>query len=365
MGKKNVFECAVADIVDAFGGVSDLQQGTWVTGPDGRRDRDVSFIATVRDKQFKALIECKDYDPKKMRRIGVELIDALDSKRKDLEIDIPIICSNAGFSDTALSKALRVGIGTIGALRIGSDRVRFSISDALYFRKLMVPPAEVRISYEGYDGQLPWSGRETDAGLITSGDLKLSNWVFNKIALAVGANQIVSGNYRYTFRMRRPLILTAPSGDAVVSRLIVDHSLTGSWYRQPTTINGTTGFYDWQRKQVPRLAPGANRKLSKRINFERGLAVAEPPGYVLSPVALLPDEVDFYAIMIHGPLVTGPIPGIDAYVVPRTSRCCCRCRFHPKLTRQLRIISILGISQSWRDEGGLGCVLNFDNMFEQ
>jgi hypothetical protein len=316
LGKKGTaFERAVADIVESFGNVTDLKQGSWVEGPDGRRDRDVSFCATAGPRIFKVLIECKDYNPKSMGKIGIELVDALESKRRDLGVDVAMICSNAGFSEPALRKALRVGISTIGAVRMGDERVRFSINDAIYFRKVTVPIADVRVSFEGYAGQPPWGGRETDTGLVTLGGLRLVDWVAQRIFLGVGANQIVSGRYRLTFRMLRPLMLSAPSGDAAISHIAIAHSLTGCWYRQPATISGTSGIYDWQRKRV-RLAPGEVRQVSKTINFDRGLAVSQPPGYVLAPLALLPDEVDFYALMLHGPNVTGQVPGIDAYVDP-------------------------------------------------
>jgi hypothetical protein len=316
LGKKGTaFERAVAEIVASFGGVADLEQGSWVEGPDGRRDRDVSFSATVGPRIFKVLIECKDYNPKSMGKIGIELVDALESKSRDLGVEVAMICSNAGFSEPALRKALRVGISTIGAVRMGDERVRFSITDAIYFRKVTVPIPDVRVTLDGYGGQRPWGGRETDYGLMTFRGLRLVDWVAQRIYFGVGANQIGSGHCRLTFRMFRPLVLSAPSGDAAIAHITIAHSLTGCWYRQPATINGTSGIYDWQRKRV-RLAPGEVRQVSTTINFHKGLAVSQPPGYVLAPLALLPDEVDFYALMLHGPKVTRQVPGIDAYVDP-------------------------------------------------
>ena len=275
MGKKGAaFEKAVADIVASFGGVTDLEQGTWVEGPDGRRDRDVSFNAPVGPRIFKVLIECKDYNPQSMAKIGVELIDALDSKRRDLGIDIAMICSNAGFSQHALRKALRVGISTIGAVRMGDERVRFSITDAIYTRKLTVPVSSIKVAFEPCDGNPPWGGKETDTGLITFDGRKLIDWVAQKISMAVGANPIVSGNFEWKLAMIEPLPLSAPSGDAAISSITITHSLSGSWYRHAGTIDGTSGIYDWQRKRV-RLAPAAVRSSPRRSILTRGLQSAD------------------------------------------------------------------------------------------
>src|SRR5688572_24930853 len=50
------------------------------------------------------LIECKDWK----RPVGIGAIDALESKRRDLQVSVAMICSNSGFTEDALRKAARV-----------------------------------------------------------------------------------------------------------------------------------------------------------------------------------------------------------------------------------------------------------------
>lgn len=74
----------------------------------------------------------QDYDSHK-RRIGIAVIDAADSKRRDLAADVTLICSNAGFSKDAMRKAGRVGIGLIGVMKEPDPRIRYRVFDEKRF----------------------------------------------------------------------------------------------------------------------------------------------------------------------------------------------------------------------------------------
>ena len=107
-------EVVLAEVIRAMDPHAIVTQGEWVSGPDGRRDRDVFVTGTLDGQRRTVLIECKDYDPLKTGRVGIGVVDALESKRRDLNVDVSMICSNAGFAQDAVRKARRVGIGLIG-----------------------------------------------------------------------------------------------------------------------------------------------------------------------------------------------------------------------------------------------------------
>src|SRR5262245_37064309 len=130
------FEEVVAEVVQAIDPRATVRQGQWIDGPDGRRDRDVFIRGTVRGAPYSALIECKDYDRDSTGPVGIGVVDALDSKRRDLKIDIAIICSNAGFTEPAVRKAKRVGIVLIGVFHQADGRIRHQLIDQVYFRRL-------------------------------------------------------------------------------------------------------------------------------------------------------------------------------------------------------------------------------------
>src|SRR5688572_12071245 len=76
------YQRAVAEVAQNLRPGAQVKVGTWIEGPDGRRDLDVS-VRSADGKVLLAVIECKDWN----KPIGIGFIDALDSKRHDLRIN--------------------------------------------------------------------------------------------------------------------------------------------------------------------------------------------------------------------------------------------------------------------------------------
>ena len=118
---------------------AEVRVGVWVTGPDGRRDLDVEVRGTLNGRPYFTQIECKDWsDP-----VGIAVIDALDSKRRDIGSDSAVVFSNSGFTEPALRKASRVGIGLASALRANDQRIRVGVHKELVAKLLSVETLKV------------------------------------------------------------------------------------------------------------------------------------------------------------------------------------------------------------------------------
>jgi Restriction endonuclease len=99
-----------------------IRVGEWVDGPDGRRDMDVEVRGTLNGQPHFYLVERKDWD----RPVGIQVIDALDSKRTDLAADRAIIYSNSGFTEPAIKKAKSVAIELASALCEHDPKIAYS-----------------------------------------------------------------------------------------------------------------------------------------------------------------------------------------------------------------------------------------------
>jgi hypothetical protein len=126
----DAYQNAVALVAKSIVPSADVEVGTWVDGPDGRRDLDVVVRPNEAHSKPVVVIECKDWN----RPIGIAFIDALDSKRRDLGVSIAMICSNSGFTSDALRKAARVGIPALSALIEGDKRIRVVVREQIYTR---------------------------------------------------------------------------------------------------------------------------------------------------------------------------------------------------------------------------------------
>jgi|APLak6261659701_1056019.scaffolds.fasta_scaffold06593_2 hypothetical protein len=128
------YEHIVGEVSRALEPGADVQVGTWIVGPDGRRDMDVAIRGMKNEAPYFALIECKDWKVP----VGIAVIDALDSKRTDLAANMASVYSNSGFTADARSKAARVGISLYSALKAGSRKIRLVIEREYYARRYSV-----------------------------------------------------------------------------------------------------------------------------------------------------------------------------------------------------------------------------------
>jgi hypothetical protein len=128
----------VALVIKAMDPNADAQSEQWVDGPDGRRDMDVLITGKIDQKNYRILIECKDYDPQKTGPVDIGVVDGLDSKRRDLDVNGAMICSNSGFTEGAIRKAKRVNIGLVSILKANDPQVKVVIQEEIYTRKVKV-----------------------------------------------------------------------------------------------------------------------------------------------------------------------------------------------------------------------------------
>lgn len=124
----------VAAVQRAFDPGAKVEIGIWVEGPDGRRDMDVAVRGTTNGTSYFALVECKDWQDK----VGIAVVDAFDSKLRDLSADLGVIFSSSGFTRDAERKARRVGIGLASALKDGDPLVKMEILRTFIARRRVI-----------------------------------------------------------------------------------------------------------------------------------------------------------------------------------------------------------------------------------
>lgn len=293
-----------------------VKHGVWVKGPDGRRDMDVSIEGVADGQPRKVLIECKDFNPNKTGPVGIGYVDALESKRRDIGADVSFICSNAGFTSSAISKARRVGIGLISVMRKGDKRVRFAVADELYTRRVKVEKLTI-----GLTGPEPidLTGVPFD-GVLFQG-VPVANWVVHRTMLLLGANPIVNGTYTATHQLKDRTILDLPSGPVAVTAISFHLTISGGWFAQQITIDATAGFYDWLRRRV-RLAPGPGQLHLQGVDLHKGTPITAPPDSELQYMKdLRHGEVTTALMELEGLEVLEPIPDLDPLIEPDDLEC--------------------------------------------
>ena len=307
------FELVVSDVVKEMDPDSTVRRGEWIEGPDGHRELDVFVEGTVDGVSRRIHIECKDYDPDS-RPIGVAHIDALDSKHRDLKFDASLLCSNAGFTQPAIKKAKRLGIGLIGVLRKGDKRIRYRIFDEIYVRRVNFVPNSANINI-GWVEILPDQG---NLGLeeILFESLPVFNWIKNRMFIFVASNPIVKGTHLLSFRFKHPVEFSLPIGFAAAKSVSVEFKLTGGWVAQRVQIDATCGLYDWIRQTI-RRAPGAGKLVFKDVKIGKGgNPINCPPDFHLyDPAALNAGEISMWILDMGGYDSPKEIPSLDQFVV--------------------------------------------------
>jgi hypothetical protein len=137
------YETLVGLIEQALHPDATVEVGQWVEGPDGEREIDVSIKGAVDGKDTFVFLECKDWK----KQVGIETIDAVDSKRQDLGADRTIVVSNSGFTAGALNKARRKDIVCMSAMAEGNETVRFVLYREFLAKRLSVTGGTSHVAY--------------------------------------------------------------------------------------------------------------------------------------------------------------------------------------------------------------------------
>jgi hypothetical protein len=186
----------VAKVREALNPEASIKTGQWLDGPDGEREVDVEVRGLVDGNPYFVLIEVKDWK----RRVDVQTIDALDSKRKDLGADTAFAYSNSGFTSMAIRKAGRVGIGLASAFAAGDNRVHL-IAEGDFFRKHLSIDI-VKFTLYPYECNVPegWNLQS-----LYFEDQPVINWLHN-VSLNVLRDYEDENQVTFNFILREPTI---------------------------------------------------------------------------------------------------------------------------------------------------------------
>jgi hypothetical protein len=303
------FQTLVGSVVQAFDPNALVKSEQWVDGPDGRRDMDVFVQGNVEGAPFRLLIECKDYNPRTTGKVGIEYVDALDSKRHDLQVDGAIICSNSGFTADSIRKAKRKHIGLIAILKAGDPRVKAVIKEEIYTRHIKI--GTINISFHGECPPI----HEVEA--ITYHGLPIKNWVMKRILLIAGANPINSANLLGTFQFTSPIEMEFAGVPAHIAGLDIRFPVQTKWFSQVVTIDASLGIYDYIRGKV-QLAPGQTKYIINGVDIHGGEPIDFTPKLDELGAGLLPGGIRVDLMLTEGLEMVKEelIPNLDAFVVP-------------------------------------------------
>lgn len=298
------FESVVADIVREFDSSPHIETNVIMDGPDGRREIDVLIDGQVGGIGRRAFIECKDYNPKR-GPLGIAVVDALESKRRDLNYDLCALCSNAGFTADAVRKAARTGIALLGALKDGDDRIRYQVLDEIFVLKIDVVRANVTVDA---------SSKPTNFDLmrLQFGGLKVQAWLVERVLrylMSIGGNG--KGQHRLDLRFSSPVPCEYDDKPVSLHQLSVDMHVIAQWHSQIVEHTTTSGFYDWGRRRI-RMASGPQTMSYRNVKFDGSGKPIDAPHWD-------PTEQDEglcgWLMSIGGvPAAIGERPDLDPYV---------------------------------------------------
>ena len=310
----------MCDVVRGFNPQAQVTPGVWVTGPDGRRELDVHVVEAVGGRTYHGVIECKDFNPATTGPVGIGYVDALESKQRDLPLDWAMMCSNAGFTAEATNKAKRVGIGLIGAARMGDDRIRFRVVDDIYIRHIRIKEARLRFwpapGAAAIDGSVALDG-------FTFKGRPIANWFFVRFLEVLATNPIVNGAFHDDCRLQEPITINWSGGESQVERISLEISIEGAWFVQTVQFDSTSAIYDWMRRRMRMHpgSPGEQRQLQiVGVNYFGGQWIRRPPDVELIDGKFLQHDVSMKFIVLKNLLPLDDPPALSSHVVPEDLR---------------------------------------------
>lgn len=233
----------VGAVAKALDPGASVKIGQWVEGPDGRRDLDVEVRGTINGSPYFIQIECKDWAVP----VGIGVVDALDSKRRDMGADRAIIFSNSGFAAPALRKAARIGIEMASALKMGDQRIKVVIEKSLVAKRLSID--SMRAVLHPAPGLPPELENGWSVDHLLCDNLPVKNWISELSRRLIQEHEDANKlTFRCTFRPhagwtydRRPISVAA---------IELFFQCSKKWVGQTIREDVTLGSYDYLRRSV-------------------------------------------------------------------------------------------------------------------
>lgn len=274
-----------------------VRVGVWVIGPDGRRDLDVEVRGTIEGRPQFIQIECKDW----AKPVGISVVDALDSKRRDFGADRAIIYSNSGFTEPAMKKAARLDIGMASVLKAGDQRIKIVVHKELVAKRLSVDHVRVVLYPPSDSGaSLPDSWA---LAKLAYDELPVQNWLAQHTCKLLTEHEPNGALlFACTFRLRPAWTYANELIEVAAMRVFLQCSR--SWVSQMVREDVTLGVYDHVRKAV--MIPSKQGYYLRCIDREAWLpfdSVAEEQQLASTPFSL-------------NLTLLNPIPAIDDACAP-------------------------------------------------
>lgn len=302
----HAFESVVADIARDFDSAPHIETNVIVDGPDGRREIDVLIDGLIGGISRRAFIECKDYNPKR-GPLGIAVVDALESKRRDLNYDLCALCSNAGFTADAVRKAARTGIALYGALKDGDERIKYRVLDEIFVFKI-----DVENTNAGAKIVAKFKMTDFDLLHLQFRGLKVQAWLVNRVKIYLLSIERNSKEWHHLIINFKYSVPCDYDGKQVeLQQLTVDMHVVAQWYSQIVELTTTSGFYDWERRKI-RMASGPQTVSYRNVNFDDAGKPVDVPNW--DPTEQ-DDGVSIRTASIGGvPAALGEKPDLDPYV---------------------------------------------------
>ena len=293
--KGRAYEEVVAEVVGSFDPHAKVTRGAWERGPDGRRELDVRIEGTAGGRLVRTMIECKDYDPASSGPIGIELVDALESKRRDLALDSALICSNAGYTADAVRKAARVGLGLVSVMKKDDSRVRFAVQTEIYVRQVKLLTLTGQLI--DVDGQV--TPRETSDAIKFEGASVIA-WVTRHLTQLITMNPIVNGVLTSDVTFTHPVPFTVGSKEVPISSIIINAECEGAWFAHEVELDATAAFYDWISKRIRQPPSPGQFEIRGLDVYAGGQWIERPPDWIINERPLGKGDVVTTIVLFAG-----------------------------------------------------------------
>ena len=314
--RNDEYRTLVANVIHAFEPRAHITVGGAVIGPDGARIVDIQVwpVAGSSGPIVVDVIDRRDGTP-----VGIDAIDAAESKRKDINATAMLVCSNTGFDSVALSKAKRTKIGLISAIKRGDALLTGRIEEEIYLRKITIEKLD--ITYYGLTSSDSERLRTLkDNNNIKRSGISVAPWLQMRVSKALLANAMSpllfatpkdDERILATFDFKKPTAFKVDGQKVTLKRISVAFRPQVQWLSQIVRLDATAAIYDYLRGRL-KLAPGVQQYVIEGVNFDSAKPIDAPPHAETSVgVGLQPGEIDVRLIMLHGVVSPDPPKGLE------------------------------------------------------